>query len=54
LIMLAAAESQPFMRFPPGESAMSSMARMAVFVVMGSALTVGALIVANYLATSAG
>jgi hypothetical protein len=33
---------------------MSSMARMAVFVVLGSALTVGALMVASYLATSAG
>lgn len=33
---------------------MSSMARMAVFVVLGSALTVGALMVANYLATTAG
>jgi hypothetical protein len=29
--------------------AMSSMARMAVFVVMGSALTVGALMLASYL-----
>jgi hypothetical protein len=28
---------------------MSSMARMAVFVVMGSALTVGALMLASYL-----
>ena len=52
--MSAAAESQPFSGFPPRELVMSSMARMAVFVVMGSALTVGALIVANYLATSAG
>jgi hypothetical protein len=33
---------------------MGSMARMAVFVVLGSALTVGALVVANYLATNAG
>lgn len=33
---------------------MSSMARMAVFVVLGSALTVGALMVTNYLATAAG
>jgi len=39
---------------PPGESAMGSMARMAVFVVLGSALTVGALVVASYLATNAG
>ncbi len=33
---------------------MSSMARMAVFVVMGSALTVGALMLASYLSTTAG
>jgi hypothetical protein len=33
---------------------MSSMARMAVFVVLGSALTVGALMVASYLSTAAG
>jgi hypothetical protein len=33
---------------------MSSMARMAVFVVLGSALTVGALMVAGYLSTAAG
>jgi hypothetical protein len=33
---------------------MTGMARMAVFVVIGSALTVGALVVANYLATTAG
>jgi hypothetical protein len=52
--MSVAAESQPFIGFLPGESAMSSMARMAVFVVLGSALTVGALMVASYLATSAG
>jgi hypothetical protein len=32
------------------ESLMSSMARMAVFVVLGSAFTVGALMVASYLA----
>ncbi len=36
------------------EVPMSSMARMAVFVVLGSAITVGALIVASYLSTSAG
>jgi hypothetical protein len=36
------------------EVPMSSMARMAVFVVLGSAVTVGALIVASYLSTSAG
>ena len=36
------------------EVAMSSMARMAVFVVLGSAITVGALIVASYLSGSAG
>ena len=47
-------ESQPFRGLSARRAAMSSMARMAVFVVMGSALTVGALIVANYLATSAG
>lgn len=51
--MSVEAESRPFRAFRQ-ESQMSSMARMAVFVVMGSALTVGALIVANYLATSAG
>ena len=33
---------------------MGSMARMAIFVVLGSALTVGALVVANYFATAAG
>jgi len=33
---------------------MGSMGRMAVFVVLGSALTVGALVIANYLATAAG
>jgi hypothetical protein len=33
---------------------MGSMGRMAVFVVLGSALTVGALVIANYLATTAG
>jgi hypothetical protein len=48
------AESFISNRFPPGESAMSSMARMAVFVVLGSALTVGALMVASYLSTAAG
>lgn len=52
--MSAAAESQPFIGFPLGERAMSSMARMAVFVVMGSALTVGALMLASYLSTAAG
>jgi hypothetical protein len=36
------------------EVPMSSMARMAVFVVLGSAITVGALLVASYLSTSAG
>ena len=48
------AESPALSGFPPGESAMSSMARMAVFVVLGSAFTVGALIVASYLSTAAG
>jgi hypothetical protein len=52
--MSVAAESQPFSGFPPRESAMNSMARMAVFVVMGSALTVGALMLASYLSTAAG
>jgi len=33
---------------------MSSMAKMAVFVVLGSALTVGALMVASYLSMAAG
>lgn len=33
---------------------MTSMARMAVFVVLGSAITVGALMVASYLSTAAG
>ncbi len=33
---------------------MSSMAKMTVFVVLGSALTVGALMIASYLAAAAG
>jgi hypothetical protein len=33
---------------------MTGAARMAVFVVLGSALTIGALMVASYLSTSAG
>ncbi|HUY29056.1 MAG TPA: hypothetical protein VMV27_16720 [Candidatus Binataceae bacterium] len=37
-----------------GRSPMSSMAKMAVFVVLGSALTVGALMIASYLSTAAG
>jgi hypothetical protein len=37
-----------------GGPAMSSMAKMAVFVVLGSALTVGALVIASYLNTVAG
>ena len=32
---------------------MTGMARMAVFVVLGSAITVGALVVASYLSTAA-
>ena len=37
-----------------GRLPMSSMAKMAVFVVLGSALTVGALMIASYLSTAAG
>lgn len=48
------AEDRACIGLSQGESAMSSMARMAVFVVLGSALTVGALMVASYLSTSAG
>jgi hypothetical protein len=33
---------------------MGSAAKMAVFVVIGSALTVGALMIASYLSTAAG
>lgn len=33
---------------------MGSMAKMAVFVVMGSAILVGALVIASYLNTAAG
>jgi hypothetical protein len=33
---------------------MGSMAKMAVFVVLGSAITVGALMIASYLSGSAG
>jgi hypothetical protein len=37
-----------------GRSPMSSMAKMAIFVVLGSALTVGALMIASYLNAAAG
>jgi hypothetical protein len=37
-----------------GRSPMGSKAKMAVFVVLGSALTVGALMIASYLSTAAG
>lgn len=33
---------------------MTGMARMAIFFVLGSAITVGALMVASYLSTTAG
>jgi hypothetical protein len=48
------AEGVAFKSFSPGESAMGSMVKMAVFVVLGSAITVGALMVASYLSTAAG
>jgi ABC-type lipoprotein release transport system permease subunit len=37
-----------------GRSPMSSMAKMAIFVVLGSALTVAALMIASYLNAAAG
>ncbi len=37
-----------------GESPMSSMAKMAMFVVLGSAITVAALVIASHLNTVAG
>lgn len=47
-------EPCPVSGFPQGESAMSSIARMAVFVVLGSAFTALALVVAGYLSTTFG
>jgi len=38
----------------PRRIPMSSMAKMAIFVVLGSALTVGALVIASFLNTAAG
>jgi hypothetical protein len=52
--MMEDAEGADYKLLSAVEVPMSSMARMAVFVVLGSALTVGALMVASYLSTTAG
>lgn len=52
--MMEDAEGADYKPLSALEVPMSSMARMAVFVVLGSAFTVGALVIASYLATSAG
>jgi hypothetical protein len=42
------------MRVLQGRSPMSSTFKMAIFVVLGSAIMVGALMIANYLNAAAG
>lgn len=52
--MMEDAEGADYKPLSALEVPMSSMARMAVFVVLGSAFTVGALVIASYLSTAAG